>query len=216
VLGSEEITLISRAMSTFGAGVVPEPAACQRLARFFGLLLEWNRGINLTGADSLALLASDHLPDSLALLALVPTGARVVDVGTGGGLPALPFAILRPDCSLTLVEPRAKRAAFLRTAVRELGLAVQVSGSRGEDLAAARPPVFEVAMSRATFAPPAWLALGRRLVVAGGRVLTFVAAPPAELEPPAEAIVYQVGKPGALRTRRLLAFDVPRGTSAQP
>ncbi len=203
-------------MTAFGAGNAPEPAACQQLVRFFSLLLEWNRGINLTGADSLAVLASDHLPDSLALLALVPPGARVVDVGSGGGLPALPFAILRPDCALTLVEPRAKRAAFLRTAVRQLGLAVQVSGSRGEDLAAGQPPVFEVAMSRATFAPPAWLALGRRLVVAGGRVLTFVATPPAELDPPTDAIVYQVGQPGALRTRSLLAFDVPRETAAQP
>src|SRR5436853_71284 len=93
-----------------------------RLHRFYELLLVWNRQINLTGARSLDELLSEHLPDSFALSRLVPQSASVADVGSGGGLPAIPFALLRPDASLTLFETRAKRVAFLRTAIRELGV----------------------------------------------------------------------------------------------
>src|SRR6185295_9811748 len=106
--------------------------------------------INLTGARTLDELAADHLPDAFALAEAVPPGAALVDVGSGGGLPALPFAVLRPDVRLTLVEPRAKRVAFLRTAVRELGLAGELVAGHAADLPAG---AFDVAASRATFPP---------------------------------------------------------------
>ena len=112
----------------------------------------------------------------------------MVDVGSGGGLPALPLALLRPGLVIRLCEPIAKKAAFLRTAIRELKLADRVSleARRGEELAdelvavpagpgaaAAPERLFDVATSRATFAPEAWLALGRRLVRPGGRVFVL-------------------------------------------
>jgi 16S rRNA (guanine527-N7)-methyltransferase len=150
-----------------------------RVLEFFGLLLTWNARINLTGASSLVELVEEHLPDSLALDRLVPEAARVIDVGAGGGLPALPLALLRPDVTLTLVEPRAKRVAFLRTAVRELGLSAEVLPTRVESLP---PAAHDVASSRATFAPPQWLEVGRRLVHPGGAVVLFLSAPaPPEL-----------------------------------
>jgi 16S rRNA (guanine527-N7)-methyltransferase len=108
---------------------------------------------------------------------LVPPGASLIDVGSGGGLPALPFALVRPDVGVTLLEPRAKRVAFLRTAARELHAGrVTVQRGRLEDLA---DGVFGWACSRATLPPPQWLAAGRRLVAPAGRVLLFAAGPPA-------------------------------------
>jgi 16S rRNA (guanine527-N7)-methyltransferase len=109
--------------------------------------------------------------DAFAMSRLVPAGSSVVDVGAGGGLPGLAVAILRPDARVTMVEPRAKRVAFLRTAVRELRLAgttvfhgrADALGSRG----------FDVAASRATFPPDEWFGIGRGLVRPGGLVLVF-------------------------------------------
>jgi 16S rRNA (guanine527-N7)-methyltransferase len=142
----------------------------ERVAVFGQLLLRWNARINLTGARSSEELLREHFPDSFAMAALVPPASSLVDVGSGGGLPALPFALLRPDVSVTVVEPRAKRVAFLRTAVRELGLAVAVVSGRAEEV----NDRFAVASSRATFPPPEWLKVGADLVHPGGEVLFLV------------------------------------------
>jgi 16S rRNA (guanine527-N7)-methyltransferase len=90
---------------------------------------------------------------------------RLVDVGSGGGAPGIPLAIflaaLRGSCSLTLVEPRAKRVTFLRTVSAKLTtVRLDVVRGRSEDLPTAG---FDVAISRATLAPDAWLREGSRL-----------------------------------------------------
>jgi 16S rRNA (guanine527-N7)-methyltransferase len=145
----------------------------RRLEQFYDLLLTWNRQINLTGARSLEELLSEHLPDSFALSQLVPQGATVADVGSGGGLPALPFALLRPDVPVTLFETRAKRVAFLRTAVRELGIVSATVAGRFTPAALPVGKRFDVASSRATFPPEEWLTLSRQALVEGGRVVVF-------------------------------------------
>jgi 16S rRNA (guanine(527)-N(7))-methyltransferase RsmG len=132
-------------------------------------LLEWNLRINLTGARSANELLGEHLADSCALSRLVPHGSNVVDVGSGGGLPALPFSLLRPDCLVTLVEPRAKRVAFLNTAVRECSCR-NVSVKRAR-LDSCREHSFDVATSRATFPPALWLKVAPALLVPGGRLI---------------------------------------------
>jgi 16S rRNA (guanine527-N7)-methyltransferase len=108
-----------------------------------------------------------------------------VDVGSGGGLPALPLAVLCPALAIRLVEPIAKKGAFLRTAVRELSLGarVAVSVQRAETLA---PTTFDVALSRATLPPLAWVELAGQLVSPGGRafVLASAATDPGEAVAP--------------------------------
>jgi 16S rRNA (guanine527-N7)-methyltransferase len=163
------------------------PAQDAALAHFASLLMTWTARINLTGAASADDLASNHFPDSFALAARLIDAATVVDVGSGGGLPALPLALLRPELRIQLVEPIAKKVAFLRTAIRELGLGpseraagVQVHAGRIEagapefprDLAGG----FDVAFSRATLAPDEWLPLGARLVRPGGRVFVLASS----------------------------------------
>jgi 16S rRNA (guanine527-N7)-methyltransferase len=142
------------------------------LLAFASLLIQWSARINLTGARTVEALVAEHLPDSFAVASVLDGPARVVDVGSGGGLPAIPLAILRPALHLQLVEPLAKKVAFLRTAVRELGLgnSVAVEARRVEDLIGSPDQVFDVALSRATFPPAEWLETGQKLVRPGGRV----------------------------------------------
>jgi 16S rRNA (guanine527-N7)-methyltransferase len=152
------------------------------LAAYAESLLRWNARINLTAARSVAVLIEEHFPDAFALARKLDQPARLVDVGSGGGLPAIPLALLRAQLTVQLVEPIAKKAAFLRTAIRELGIGdrVSVRGERGESIAAAiaadPAAAFDVAISRATLAPEKWLPLGGRLVRRGGRVFALATA----------------------------------------
>jgi 16S rRNA (guanine527-N7)-methyltransferase len=152
---------------------VPDaPAAADLIRRYFALLLTWNARINLTGARTVEVLEGEHLPDALAMFRLVRPGARVLDVGAGGGLPALPFAILRPDARVSLLEPRTRRVAFLRTACRDLALTnAEVIEGRLEGQA--RPARFDLLSSRATFPPAEWFALALPHLGPGAQVLVF-------------------------------------------
>jgi 16S rRNA (guanine527-N7)-methyltransferase len=189
-------------------GLALDPARRLALDAFTTLLLAWNARINLTGARTRAALVSGHFPDAFALAALLDGPAHVVDVGSGGGLPALPLAILRPELAVDLCESIAKKGAFLRTAIRELGLGgrVQLHAVRAEALLSTHAARFDVAMSRATLPPVEWLALGERLVRPGGRVLALVRSggptAPADRRHP-----YDAGR------RAILERDVPRETS---
>ncbi len=158
------------------------------LLSYAELLLRWNARINLTAAPSIDVLVTEHFPDSFALARKLEQPARVIDVGSGGGLPAIPLALLRPNLSITLVEPIAKKVAFLRTAIRELVLGdrVSVQVGRGEAVTRETPRAFDVAMSRATLAPARWLVLGAKLVRAGGRVFALTAADALPDEPSRE------------------------------
>jgi 16S rRNA (guanine527-N7)-methyltransferase len=164
------------------------------LKAFCELLLLWNARINLTGARTREELEGEHLVDAVAMAALAPPGARVVDVGSGGGLPAIPFALLRPDVALTMVEPRAKRVAFLRTAVRAAGVRAEVLPGRLEEVGLEERG-FDVASSRATFAPKEWLQLGPRLAP----LVVVLAARGADVEQETGSVlerevVYQTGR----------------------
>jgi len=160
-------------------GVSADVSAGARIALFISHLLEWNQKVNLTGAESASEVLGEHLVDSLVLCRFCPQGSKVVDVGSGGGLPAIPFAILRPDCHLTLTEPRAKRAAFLRMAVRVCGCKqAVVHADRVDTLPSA---TFSVATSRATFSPSDWLRIGTRLATQDGIVVVLGTGPLTEM-----------------------------------
>lgn len=91
------------------------------LAGYLSELDHWRRRVNLVGNLTAEEIA-DHALEALLAASLILHGARVVDIGSGAGFPGLPIAIAREDLSVTLVEPRAKRAAFLRHVARDLPL----------------------------------------------------------------------------------------------
>jgi 16S rRNA (guanine527-N7)-methyltransferase len=169
-----------------------------RLEAYLRELVRWNQHVNLTGAKSVSELIGEHLPDSFAISQLCPPGTKVVDVGAGGGLPGVPLAVLRPDCHVTLVEPRAKRVAFLRTALRlaAVGNALVLRG-RSEDVL---PADFPLAVSRATFSPDEWLAVAVRLLTPQGAAIVLSARRHAE-------------SVGGARLDRFVAYETASGVS---
>ncbi|HTY41980.1 MAG TPA: 16S rRNA (guanine(527)-N(7))-methyltransferase RsmG [Thermoanaerobaculia bacterium] len=131
-----------------------EAAASRGLSRYLSELDRWRRRVNLTGNLTAEELA-EHVLESLAPLGLIANGSKLVDIGSGAGLPGLPIAIARPDISATLIEPRERRAAFLRHVVRALGLAnVEVVQRRIEEVGG---QTFDVATTRAVGGFPSWI-----------------------------------------------------------
>lgn len=141
---------------------VPEVRA--DLESFAALLLKWNAVQNLVSRETEKALWERHILDSLQVLPLIGHPApNVLDVGSGGGLPALPLAIaLKGSGSqFTLVEPVGKKVAFLRTAIRELGLPAKVHAGRVEEIDS-RETSFDVITSRALAELPGLFALIHR------------------------------------------------------
>jgi 16S rRNA (guanine527-N7)-methyltransferase len=97
------------------------PDATVLLARYLSVLDHWRRQINLTGQLTAGEIV-DHALEALIPADLLPPNGSLIDIGSGAGLPGVPLAIGRPDIRVTLLEPRAKRAAFLRHLVRALPL----------------------------------------------------------------------------------------------
>lgn len=117
--------------------------------------------------------ANELVEDSLVLLEHLGDAHRVVDVGSGGGLPGLPLKISRPDLSVTLVEADQSKAAFLVQACAELGLDVEVFARRAEELGH-EPPLresFDLAVARALAPTPVLVELCLPLVRVGGKLL---------------------------------------------
>ena len=94
----------------------------KQLLTYIQLLTKWNAIYNLTAIRSEGDIVSHHLLDSLAIVPHLQ-GPRMLDVGSGAGLPGIPVAVARRDCDVTLIDSNQKRAAFLNQAVLELELA---------------------------------------------------------------------------------------------
>lgn len=124
--------------------------ARERLSRYLDVLAKWNRVYNLTAIRDRAHMESHHVRDALAVLPFLPDAGslRVLDVGSGGGVPGIPLAIARPHWQITLVDSNHKKVAFLTQAAIELGLSnVRAIASRVEALRTEDP--FDVVISRA-------------------------------------------------------------------
>jgi 16S rRNA (guanine527-N7)-methyltransferase len=90
----------------------------KRLGQYYELLLKWNSKLHLVAPCSPREFATRHILESLCLLAHLPQNARVVDIGSGAGLPIVPCLIVRDDLRVILIESSQKKAVFLREALR--------------------------------------------------------------------------------------------------
>ena len=153
--------------------------ATQQLLAYTELLAKWNRAYNLTAIRDPLHMVSHHLLDSLAVLPHLPlaAGARLADAGSGAGLPGIPLAIARSDCTIVLNDSSQKKAAFMRQAIIELGLRnAQVHEGRVQDW---RPqPRFPVVISRAFAELAAFVRACRHLVAEGGVLAAMKGAYP--------------------------------------
>jgi len=178
-LGTDWEPRIARAFAALGAGSDRGAGDLTRdLCRLLDLVVSWNARVDLTAARDPDELVDLFLADALVVARQpAPEGQRWVDVGTGAGAPGLTLALLRPELAFTLVEPKDKRVAFLRTVLGTLGRPdVHVERARSDALPDAS---FDVAISRATLAPERWLAEGARLAREAVWVLIARDPPPA-------------------------------------
>jgi 16S rRNA (guanine527-N7)-methyltransferase len=173
------------------------------LAAFAAELARWGARMNLVGSTEPAALKR-HFADSLAAAEALPASVRVVDLGSGAGFPGMPIALARRDLRLTLVEVREKRLAFLRHAVRELRLELEV---RAVSIESAPEELFDFALLRAVAPPERSLELGARWVAPSGEVWIW-AGPGAALS---AARPLPLASGGSIL--RVRAADFSRGTS---
>ncbi|MEQ1592693.1 MAG: 16S rRNA (guanine(527)-N(7))-methyltransferase RsmG [Thiobacillaceae bacterium] len=148
------------------------PASAEgHLLAYLVLLEKWNRVHNLTAVREVDKMVSHHLLDSLAVVPYFPAG-RMLDVGSGGGLPGIPLAITRPDLAVTLIDSIAKKTVFLLQAKAELGLE-NVSVVTGRVEAFQPETGFDTITSRAFSDLKEFVTLTHHLLVPGGRWLAM-------------------------------------------
>jgi 16S rRNA (guanine527-N7)-methyltransferase len=146
-----------------------DPQQTQSFADLLSLFLRWNARINLTAIRDEDGILKRHFVESIACARALPAGiSTLLDFGSGAGFPGIPIALCRPEISVTLAESQGKKAAFLREAVRVLGLAAKVHSGRAEALTTNFDCVtlravdkMELAVQAATqlVRPGGWLAL---------------------------------------------------------
>ena len=127
------------------------------LESYAQLLRKWQAVQNLVSRETLNSVWSRHFVDSLQVLPLLQAQDReFLDLGSGGGLPALPLAMALkgPNHRFTLIEPNGRKVSFLRTVARELSLNVTVEGRRSDQVDSRETPVPDVITSRALAALP--------------------------------------------------------------
>ena len=116
-------------------GITLSSEQLAKLDRYAEMLVEWNTRMNLTGITDSDGIMTRHFEDSLAMLRFVdiPSGAALIDIGTGAGFPGMVLKIARPDIQLTLLDSLNKRIAFLQAVADELGLEVRAVHLRAEE-----------------------------------------------------------------------------------
>ena len=149
--------------------------ACDKFVAYYDLLIDWNTRMNLTAITEPEEVVKKHFYDSLAALPYLPDGAKIADVGTGAGFPAIPLLILNPSLRITLVDSLQKRLTFLEEVLKTLQLSAECVHARAEDFG--RDPKyrgqFDATVSRAVASMPVLLELTVPLLRVGGKAYCY-------------------------------------------
>lgn len=185
-----------------GLGLPSQERTVLLLGRFADLLLRWNRTYNLTAIREESEVVTHHLLDSAALVPMIgkiaPEAQTLLDVGSGGGLPAVPTALLRPDLSVHAVDTVKKKVTFLQQAQIELGLKnFRAHHARVENL---RLSPFDVITSRAFASLADFTSLTEHLLKSSGVWLAMKGVVPEE---------EMAALPDFVRVREILPMTVP-------
>ena len=195
-MGGAAAQQLAQGLAAMGLEV---PAAAQeKLLAYAALLEKWNKTYSLTALRGADKAVSHHLLDSLAVLPHVPAGT-LLDVGSGGGMPGIPLAIVLPELAVTLIDSNSKKTAFLRQAAIELRLSnVNVHCGRVEQYHPSLP--FSAITSRAFAELTDFVVLSRHLLAADGVWLAMKGVRP-------EAEIAAL--PAGVRVRAVHPLQVP-------
>lgn len=167
---------LSAALNKYGIDIPSEQQAM--LHRYCDLLWEWNQKLNLTRHTDFDTFVSRDLWDTVQLSSWIEDGERVLDVGSGGGVPGLVLAILRPRVIVTVSDSIEKKTRALEDMVKRLGLQTQVANSRVQDLLPRRK--YDTLIARAVgpthkilrWVSPFWSRFRRMLLIKGPNWVT--------------------------------------------
>jgi 16S rRNA (guanine527-N7)-methyltransferase len=155
------------------------PAQREQLMDYLGLMFKWNSVYNLTSLRDPMQMVTHHLLDSLAAVPAFSHAHNVLDVGSGGGLPGVVLAIVRPDMKVSMIDTVHKKTAFLTQVKAELGLAnVTVYTLRVEQLTVSDK--FDVITSRAFADLSDFVNWSSHLLAKGGRYIALKGVAPEE------------------------------------
>lgn len=155
---------------------------CEKFETLSQLLLDYNSHTNLTAIKDSEGIAIKHFADSIAPLAkghdLIPSNAKVVDVGCGAGFPGLPLAIMRDDINVTFIDSTEKKLKFTKSVGEALSLGITCRVGRAEELSSAKEmrESFDVAVSRAVATLPVLCELCLPFVAVGGLFIAYKAS----------------------------------------
>jgi len=205
------------------AGLFPNDELVEQLDMFYALLTRWNQKINLTSLANPDEAIDRLILEPLAAVRFVPAGvSAMMDIGSGGGSPAIPMKLVSPKVALTMVEVKARKSAFLREATRHLKLAqTVVETARVEELLTRSDmhESFDVITMRAVRVELRMLQTLQAFVRPGGRVLLFrgPSGPdaPAVVMPPLQWVETQPLL-DTLQSRLTVLSKVPVGNAIVP
>ena len=148
-LAYESVALVRQTCAS--NGLVLTKTQLNRLGQYAAILLTWNENVNLVSRSATHSVVLSHIIHSLSILFRIeiPPYFRMLDLGTGGGLPGIPISIARPDLHVTLVDSIGKKTAAVESILSQLCLKCDVLNSRAEALAKTYPAFFDIVISRA-------------------------------------------------------------------
>lgn len=176
------------------------PAQQDKLMNYLALMFKWNAVYNLTSLRDPMQMVTHHLLDSLAAMPAFADAQNVLDVGSGGGLPGIVLAIVRPDMKVSMIDTVHKKTAFLTQVKAELGLAnVTVYTARVEQLQVSDK--FDVITSRAFADLSDFVNWSSHLLADGGRYIALKGVAPKD---------EQERLPAEWKIDKVEPLDVPR------
>ena len=168
--------VLRRRAQTHGI-LLPEPLV-PRLVGYYTLLARWNARMNLTSLTDPEQAVDRLLLEPVKAGQSLPSGKALLDLGSGGGSPAIPLALTTSAKSLTMVESKARKAAFLREALRTLGINGTVECARYEDAVPLLPTGMDVISVRALKLDEPIVELIANALLPTGQAVLFVSDPP--------------------------------------
>jgi 16S rRNA (guanine527-N7)-methyltransferase len=175
-------------------------------ALLFDELIRWNKQINLTALEKSTDIIVKHFIDSLSIAPLLPQDARVLDIGSGAGFPALPLAIARPDLHITSIDAVNKKIVFQKHVVRLLRISsVEALHCRAEELALKRAHCYDFVTSRAFSRLTFFVNLAKPFINEKGKIISMRGAEGVQESHDAAVAIASTG----FRVEEMLQYDLP-------